>query len=235
MFKVRPWLLVAFLCVVSAAGGAGAARKLLEAKYEFLLRLAQMTQCAPKQALEAKRDPGLPVMEIHAEGAGFDSMNEAGVNALRAAAQQSLYYEYGGVIVHNTKTGAYGFSFPSTDYAGDHLGIDDDPASYDEDAKIVGDFHTHPCLPYSHIPGVFSDADLADARITGHVGYMLDLCTGDVHFFDPAVDKADEPTEHDLFELMLGGHHGMAKGHIVGHVPVPGTPLEAPKHHGESK
>jgi len=144
----------------------------------------------------------------------FDSMNEAGVKALEYSHQQSEYYEYGGVIVQGPD-GKFTFSDPVTDYAGDHVGVDQDPEHYPKDVKIVAGYHSHACLPHTHVPAVLSPDDLSNARTLNKPEYMLDMCTGDVHYWAPG-----DPTEMVEYEQV-------AKGKIVGHVAVSGKELES--------
>lgn len=147
-----------------------------------------------------------------AEDTALDSANEAAVVALHAVSTISPYYEYSGVILQRPD-GKFVLPIPSTQFAGDSSHSDVDPTSYK--APIVAGYHTHPCLPYSHVPGIFSPQDLRWARVTKTPEYMLDMCTGDVHLYDPATDKLTP-------EQVLEG----AAVRVVGHVPVKGTPLE---------
>lgn len=231
MFHVRPWLLVAFLCVLSAAGGSGATRKLLEDRDRAIF--AAYCAGGPRQETMARRaDPKpAPALVIHAPHV-FDSANEAAVSALAKAYELSPYYEHGGVILRGAD-GKFRASYPATDYHGDSLEIDEDPLPYTEYGTVVATYHTHPCLPLSHVPDVFSPQDLKSDRITNHEGFLLDTCSGEVHAFMPGVDKIEPHEVHDLLELVLGNEGATAKGRIVGHVSVTGARLETATPHFE--
>lgn len=142
----------------------------------------------------------------------FDSATEAATVALKIVAKIAPYYEYSGVVL-GRPDGTFVLPPPNTQFSGDSSRSDVDPASYK--IPIVAGYHTHPCLPYSHVPGVFSPQDLRWARVSKTPEYMLDMCTGDVHLYDPAVDVLTP------VQLLEG-----AAVRTVGHVPVPGTPLE---------
>ncbi len=128
----------------------------------------------------------------------FDSPEEAAVHILELAYQHLPYFEVGGVITR-VSPGKYAIGKPHTDYSGHSVEIEEDPDAYQ--GVIVATYHTHPCLDHTHIPGEFSDEDMKSTRITGHEGFMADLCTGEVHAAKPGID-----TE--------------AKGRIVGKFPV---------------
>lgn len=153
----------------------------------------------------------------------FDTATEAATWAFSTIYTRlgaASYYEYGGVIVR-APDGKYVAALPTTEYAGDHVGIDTDPLSYPVGDTIVATYHTHPCLPVSHIPGNFSPNDLTVAREERYPAFMADLCTGNVHLFDPAVDKSPDPVSN----VLAGG--AASSGRIVGHFPVSGVSIEA--------
>lgn len=153
----------------------------------------------------------------------FDTATEAAVWAFSTIYTHiSQFYEYGGVIVQKPD-GKYVAAVPSTEYAGDHVEIDADPLLYS--GTIVATYHTHPCLPSSHVPGEFSPDDLKGSREERLPAYMADLCTGNVHLFNPATDPSPDPMASRL-SAALGGKLPEA-GHIVGHFPVSGVSLEA--------
>jgi proteasome lid subunit RPN8/RPN11 len=155
----------------------------------------------------------------------FDTATEAAVRAFSTIYTHiSQYYEYGGVIAKRPD-GKYVAELPTTEYAGDRTSIDTDPLEYPAGDEIVATYHTHPCLPSSHIPGSFSPDDLKSSREERYPAYMADLCTGNVHYFDPAVDKSPDEMASRL-GAALGGKLPDA-GHIVGHFPVSGVSLEA--------
>lgn len=137
----------------------------------------------------------------------FSTMDLAAAAALQAAYDTSRYYEYGGVILLEAP-GKYGVGAPDTEMAADHTSIDNDPADYV--GKIVANYHTHPCLD-GYMPSVFSPPDLVMARTLGRPSYIADLCTGDVHKWQPgdAYDNLESPFAPQL-----------ATGRIVGHIAL---------------
>lgn len=126
-------------------------------------------------------------------------------------------YESGGVILQ-MRDGSFTVGSPRTDFAGDHVVIDEDPQSY-TDGTIVATYHVHPCLPTTHFVEKFSPSDLRLARIARHAAYMGDICTGAVHVWEPGVDGYDAPNERT-------GSVQLSSGRIVGHFAVTGTPSE---------
>ena len=136
------------------------------------------------------------------------------------------YYEFGGVVV-KTPDGHFNASQPVSDRHADNIEIDEDPMGYAQGYPIVADYHTHPCLD-GYVPGVFSAPDLRSMRETQHAGYILDECTGDVHFWKPGdaydVRDADEMTLDRLFGNERA--HLTAKGKIVGHIEVDGKHIQ---------
>jgi hypothetical protein len=160
-------------------------------------------------------------LSAEADTPEFATLTEAAMAGLALSAQTSPYYEYGGQILL-LPNGKYAYATPETTYEGDHMAVSQDPDDYQR-GKIVAHYHTHPCLPYSHIIDKFSDGDLRSYRIVNRPGYMLDMCTGDVHFWAPG-DSVD--TRGTFSETTIEVHK-TSVGKIVGHIPVPGKPLEA--------
>lgn len=223
MFKVRPWLLVAFLCVLSAAGASGATRKLLEAKYNVLLQVVAMARCAPAPVATKTEQMKLPAMEVHADPKPDPSqmptsVTEAALVALaKAYNDHPHYYEYAGVIVA-VGNGKFDPSMPRTDGHAADVDIDEDPETYDARFPVVADYHTHPCLQ-GYVPGVFSPADLHSMRSLNRPGYILDECTGDVHYWAPGMGYDPQ----DIMDKIEGIH--LASGQVVGHIPVDGKSI----------
>lgn len=124
----------------------------------------------------------------HSTPKGFPTLEAAATAALSLVASKatSTYYEWGGNLAKDIKTGEFYFSAPQTSMHGDHVHInDDDPGTL----EVVGTYHTHPCLPH-HEPAYFSTGDM-ESTLYGHeVTFMGDLCTGKVHEFKPG-DKPD--------------------------------------------
>jgi len=150
----------------------------------------------------------------------YDTMLQAAVAGLQLSYDRSNAYEYGGVIV-STTNGKFRISDPETSYRGDGVQIDydNDYAGY----QVVATYHTHPCLPYSHWPAVFSDGDANSDTQVGTVGYMADLCSGVVRQFIPGVTPRDMhwnvgPAAEQIAATLgvdLSGAHGEAVGDIV--------------------
>jgi len=55
---------------------------------------------------------------------------------------------------------------------------------------LVGIYHTHPCKPDEYFSQYFSPQDLVSAFYYHVPSFILDECTGEVHEFDPAHDRA---------------------------------------------
>jgi hypothetical protein len=139
----------------------------------------------------------------------FDTIQEAGVYALQNAYNQSNAYEYGGIILE-TSEHKFLISAPTTKYSGDSTEIDHTNTHFK--TWIVADYHTHPCLPYTHITSLFSEPDLASNMYLNIIGFIGDLCTGKVHEFDPSKDKPD-----DVTVTWPSGHvESLTDGHIIG-------------------
>lgn len=158
-----------------------------------------------------------------------DTANEAAVLALKNAYDNHPhYYEYGGVIVQ-MKNGKFNASMPTSDHHADNMEIDEDPEAYDEQDPIVADYHTHPCIE-GYIPGVFSPADLRSMREERHGGYILDECTGDVHYWAPG-DGYDPPPAEVVEKLgptfagLFARRNQIATGKVVGRIPVDGKKI----------
>lgn len=143
----------------------------------------------------------------------YDTLEEAAVHAEARAYVCSHYYECGGTIAQRPD-GRYVVGPVSSDYHGDdmmiHHGV---PAGW----KLVADFHTHPCLPDSHLPGYFSPQDTMENIAKRITGFVLDQCTGKVHEFDPLTMKPDAE--------QVEGYY-LTAGRVIGQIPVVGTSIE---------
>ena len=88
--------------------------------------------------------------------------------------------------------------------------------------KVVGDFHVHICSVHNDVfAPYFSTSDAILNQGLHTVGYMLDLCTHNVHRYDPTQDDADDE-EIDFKPHADGTRHPpiyMTIGHIVGWIP----------------
>jgi hypothetical protein len=146
---------------------------------------------------------------------------EAAIYALsRAYNDHPHYYEYGGVIV-KMANGKFNASAPTTEGNATHIDINEDPEKYDGHYPVVSDYHTHPCIE-GYVPGVFSAQDLISMREYQRGGYILDECTGDVHYWKPgdAYDKPDPKEGIDVLSLFRDRRS--AAGIVVGKIPVDG-------------
>lgn len=144
--------------------------------------------------------------------ATFDTRDKAAMIALQIAYSISPYYEHGGVLIQRPD-GKFVIGVPDTEYAGDHVETDVDPADYTDTGTIVAIYHTHPCLKNTHGVAYFSVMDLQTARINTHPSYMANLCTGEVHLYDPAKDA-------------VPAHGVKFSGQIIGKFPVAGDVLD---------
>ncbi len=152
----------------------------------------------------------------------FKTVDEAAIYVVGKIYELSHYYEFGGVIVKTPK--GYSFTQPQTQHHGMDVSFDEDPESYDY--PIVATYHVHPCLKDA-FSGVFSPQDLAGTRVNGHPGYVLDECTGDVHYWAPGDGYLDADGMLKLgvnpIALMQGVQ--LSAGKVIGHVAVDGVVL----------
>lgn len=152
----------------------------------------------------------------------FATMDAAALYVVGKIYERSHYYEYGGVIVK----GPNGFmiSLPTTQHHGMDVSFDEDPESFD--FPIVATYHVHPCLKNA-FPSVFSPQDLAGSRVTKTPGYVLDECTGSLHYWAPGDGYLDADGLLKLgvnpIALMQGVQ--LSPGKIVGAIKVDGTVL----------
>ena len=135
----------------------------------------------------------------------------AAIAALQAVAAKpsGLYYEWGGVIVQLEDQ--FLALPPNTTYEGDHVAIESN--SFAPEAKVIGSYHTHPCLP-GHDVEYFSPADLTEALFMHRTVFMGDLCTGNVHEFKPGDKPDDSRPSSDSEDIFL------TKGRIIGQFTV---------------
>lgn len=153
----------------------------------------------------------------------YDTELQAATAALQLSYDRSNAYEYGGIILRTTN-GKYRFSSPETDYRGDGINIDytNDFAGY----TVVADYHTHPCLPYSHWPNVFSNGDVNSNSKQGLTAYMGDLCSGVVRQFTPGIDKLDICWKPSAIEAAMGINVCGSRGREVGKITLYGPVLQ---------
>lgn len=145
----------------------------------------------------------------------YETANEAAVVLAARLYQCSHVYECSGVIALRPD-GRFSNSGVRSDEQGDRVSI---TKLVPHGWKIVADVHSHPCLPDSHFPAVFSLEDVSSALMHRTPGYMVNLCTGVVRVFDPL---RDSPNDAVLDEVDFYG----AIGRVVGTIPVDGKSVE---------
>lgn len=147
----------------------------------------------------------------------FLSIDDAAIHALKLAYQAcNPHYECGGVI-RKTKEG-----YVISDIVSNLKPFNVDLSGpYGDGLNVVADFHTHICsaqnLPFAQF---FSKTDVITDDGLHISGYMLDLCTGNIHRYVPGVD--DEDDEEVDFKPHPDGSRltiFLTIGHIVGWVP----------------
>lgn len=144
----------------------------------------------------------------------YDTLNEAGIAAIKRAYKCSEYYECGGAIAKRPD-GKFVVGAVHTDYDGASMtGAHKVPKG----RSLAGDYHTHPCLPVSHYVSVYSPEDLTDAQVHGIPAFLGDLCKGDVHVYDPHSMPAET--------ILLEDDTWTTPGAIIGKIIVTGRSLE---------
>lgn len=152
----------------------------------------------------------------------FKTPDEAALYVVTKIYERSHYYEYGGVIVKAPE--GYALSLPTTQHHGMDVSFEEDPESFDY--PIVATYHVHPCLKNA-FPSVFSPQDLAGSRVTKTAGYVLDECTGALHYWAPGDGYLDMDGLLKLGVNPMALMHGvqLSPGKIVGTIVVDGTVL----------
>jgi hypothetical protein len=157
-------------------------------------------------------DPTVALASVGGEVAptahGFKTAEDAATAALKsiAAKPTSFYYEWGGYLARDTKSGEYFYHNANTSMHGDHVQIEE-PDDLPETFEVVGTFHTHPCLP-RHEVTFFSPADLMEGLFEHELVFMGDFCTGAVHEFKPG----DKPDVEKMPHSDLWSTHGRIVG-----------------------
>jgi hypothetical protein len=152
----------------------------------------------------------------------FATANAAALYVVGKIYERSHYYEYGGVIVKTPK--GYAIAPPSTQHHGTDVSFDEDPESYDY--PIVATYHVHPCLGFA-FSSVFSPQDLAGSRMAHNPGYVLDECTGALHYWAPGDGymSADDMIKLGVPPQALVKGIQISVGKIVGYISVDGVIL----------
>ena len=149
-------------------------------------------------------------------------MDAAAIYVVTRIYERSHYYEYGGVIVKSPK--GYAISPPTTQHHGMDVSFEEDPESFDY--PVVATYHVHPCIKNA-FSSVFSPQDLAGSRVARTPGYVLDECTGDIHFWAPGDGYLDADAMLKLgvdpITLMTGVQ--LSPGRVIGKIAVDGVVL----------
>lgn len=142
-----------------------------------------------------------------------DSATAAAVEIFTRLYGLTRSFEYGGVIL-KAEGGLYMASDPETQHNGIAVNFDEDGDGY-PGYQVVADYHNHPCI-YGAYTAKFSPTDIHNMRENKLPGYLLDMCTGDIHYWAPG-DALDPPE--------FGVDAVLASGKIVGHIKVDGVEL----------
>ena len=150
----------------------------------------------------------------------FATMDAAAIYVVGKIYARNHYYEYGGVIVKSPK--GYAISLPTTQRHGTDVSFEEDPESFE--FPVVATYHVHPCLK-NVFPSVFSPQDLAGSRVTRTPGYVLDECTGAVHYWAPGDGymDVDAMLKLGVNPLALAQGVQLSPGRIVGTITVDGV------------
>ena len=139
---------------------------------------------------------------------GYDTLEEAGVQASQRAANCSHYYECGGIIALRPSDHKYVVGPVQSSRSGDSVHFERNaPLGW----KVVANYHSHPCLPDTHYVDFFSPEDLMGDTMNKEPGFMVNLCTGDVHEFDPS---RDSPNDTLVGDEGIYSTHGRTVGNI---------------------
>lgn len=150
----------------------------------------------------------------------FKTQDEAAIYVVGKIYEKSHYYEFGGVIVKSPK--GYMISLPATQHHGMDVSFEEDPEMFD--FPIVASYHVHPCLKNA-FPSVFSPQDLEGSRITKTPGYVLDECTGAVHYWAPGDGylTGDQLLQMGVSPITLMQGVQLSPGKIIGNIKVDGV------------
>ena len=185
-------------------------------------KLALVLSALLASAALAQTPPATPPAPLKDEVKVFATMDEAAIYVVGKIYEKSHYYEYGGVIVKGPK--GYAISIPTTQHHGMDVSFEEDPESFE--FPIVATYHVHPCLKNA-FPSVFSPQDLAGSRVTKTPEYVLDECTGAVHYWAPGDGymDVDAMLKLGVNPLALARGVELSPGRIVGTIVVTGEVL----------
>lgn len=171
--------------------------------------IAHAATPTPPPAVQAAIDTAMK--KLHQ----FPTLNEAAIYAIQRAYKCSHYYECGGLIATSLDGKIFYVGTVRTDFSGDSVELGKSaPPGY----KLVADFHTHPCLGKSHYVSSFSPQDISLIVEHGTIGIVGDLCTGDVHLYDPHTMAPDT--------VLLEEDAPSTPGITIGKIAVDGVNLE---------
>lgn len=150
----------------------------------------------------------------------FATADAAALYVVGKIYERSHYYEYGGVIGKSPQ--GYALSSPHTQHHGTDVEFSEDPEAYN--FPIVATYHVHPCFSFAY-PSVFSPQDLEGARTAHTPAYVLDECTGALHYWAPGDGYLDLDALLKLGVNPMMLQHGVkvSPGKIVGKIKVDGT------------
>lgn len=156
-------------------------------------------------------------------------LESVAVRALRWAfyAPNGYRWEYSGVLTIREGELVYSPA-PRTLKMVDAVEMDADKLRVPGDT-LVGIYHTHPCKPDEYFSQYFSPQDLVSAFFYHVPAFILDECTGEVHEFDPAHDRAAD-TGTVVKVIRKDGKHvwvRLPSGRVVGDINDQGPDLSA--------
>ena len=119
----------------------------------------------------------------------FDTADAAARAAFSHATELTRKYEAGGLILRSLRTGKFHFTVPFTEGKPTEISIA--KSGHYGGFLLVGDYHTHTCQADPEDAEQFSPEDTAGNQAYGDIGWMLDLCSGLVHKYDPLLDSTN--------------------------------------------
>lgn len=155
----------------------------------------------------------------------FETFSSAATYAIAMAYEFTNVFESAGVVVIRSDM-KFQVTKPVTENSGDSVGI---PMFKRPGYVVVADYHTHPCLPYTHFVRWFSPEDIEEVEQEGgsSVAVMGDLCSGNVNVWSQGRDPVGDHLVHNFD----GSPTALTTGHVVGHIEITKEPkiLEQPE------
>jgi hypothetical protein len=144
-------------------------------------------------------------------GASYPDVNQAAHAALADAAICSQNRRECGGVVFMRPDGSYAYTAPVT--SGKPFGVDLSGPYASAPGPVVADYHVHICSVHNAPFADFFSASDAIANQGLHtVGYMLSLCSWNIHRYDPSQDDADD----EEVDLHSGRVFYLTIGHVSG-------------------